>query len=365
MQQAFSRNHNFICYGEIDVQTKRMEGSHDATTANLWIRCNASRNFRHVGEFGNNAARSAGSAPVPRQLLSADQLDYLVAPIALYPDPLISQILVATTYPLEIVEASQWLQRNPNLRDEALTQSALNQDWDPSVQALVVFPGVLRYLTEDISWTTNLGNAFLAQEGDVMDAIQRMRDRAARSGKLATTAEQQVIRVEDSGHPVYEILPANPTVMYVPVYDPYWIWGAPVYYPYARWYYPPHAPYLYFSSAVYIDAYFGSRWYGSAWYGPGYQVWNNWGWRPAWTSHNVVVNNVFIDNHHFNSNRLQNTTERLPGRTMPRTAGALSIRPPHHSTAIGGILAMFRDRSRCKVRAEAFLRKSLRVTPEQ
>jgi hypothetical protein len=245
--------------------------------------------------------------PGPAQLLSADQLDNLVAPIALYPDPLISQILVASTYPLEVVEASQWLQRNPNLRDEALTQAALNQDWDPSVQALVVFPGVLKYLTEDIAWTTDLGNAFLAQEGDVMDAIQRMRDRAARSGKLATTAEQQVIRVEDSGQTVYEILPTNPTVVYVPVYDPYWIWGAPIYYPYARWYYPPHAPYLYFGSAVYIDAYFGTRWYGSPWNGPGYQAWNNWGWRPAWTSRNVVVNNVFINNHHFNSTRTYST----------------------------------------------------------
>jgi uncharacterized protein DUF3300 len=246
--------------------------------------------------------------PVPaQQLLSPDQLDDLVAPIALYPDPLISQILVATTYPLEVVEASQWLQRNPNLRDEALTQAALNQDWDPSVQALVVFPGVLKYLTEDIAWTTNLGNAFLAQEGDVMDAIQRMRDRAARSGKLMTTAEQQVIRVQDSGQPVYEILPTNPTVVYVPVYDPYWIWGAPVYYPYARWYYPPHVPTLYFGSVVYIDAYFGTRWYGSPWNGPGYQAWNNWGWRPAWNNRTVVVNNVFIDNHHFNSNRIQST----------------------------------------------------------
>jgi len=189
-----------------------------------------------------------------------------------------------------------------------LTQAALNQDWDPSVQALVVFPGVLKYLTEDIAWTTNLGNAFLAQEGDVMDAIQRMRDRASRSGKLATTAEQQVIRAVDSGRPVYEILPTNPTVVYVPVYDPYWIWGAPVYYPYARWYYPPHVASLYFGSAVYIDAYFGTRWYGSSWNGPGYQAWNSWGWRPAWNSRNVVVNNVFINNHHFNNTRSYGST---------------------------------------------------------
>jgi hypothetical protein len=155
-----------------------------------------------------------------------------------------------------------------------------------------------------------------------------MRDRAARSGKLATTAEQQVIRVEDSGQPVYEILPTNPTVVYVPVYDPYWIWGTPVYYPYARWYYPPHAPYLYFGSAVYIDAYFGTRWYGSPWNGPGYQAWNSWGWRPAWNSHNVVVNNVFINNQHFNTNRSYGTgtiawsheVEHRRGVVYPATA---------------------------------------------
>src|SRR5882672_9254382 len=175
--------------------------------------------------MSSGGAVQAQQDPVPGQLLSADQLDYLVAPIALYPDPLISQILVAATYPLEIVEASQWLQRNPNVRGTALTQAALNQDWDPSIQALVVFPDVLKYLTEDVSWTTNLGNAFLAQEGDVMDAIQRMRDRAAQSGKLKTTAEQQVIQTYDAGQPVYEIIPTNPTVIYVPVYDPYWIWG--------------------------------------------------------------------------------------------------------------------------------------------
>jgi len=254
----------------------------------------------------SGAMARAQQNPDPGQLLSPDQLDYLVAPIALYPDPLISQILVATTYPLEIVEASQWLQRNPNIRGAALTQAASNQDWDPSVQALVVFPDVMKYLTEDISWTTNLGNAFLAQEGDVMDAIQRMRDKAAQSGKLKSTPEQQVIRVVDAGQPVYEIVPTNPTVIYVPVYDPYWIWGSAVYYPYPRWYYPPHASYLYFNSGIYIDAYFGSGWYGSATYGPGYRVWNSWGWRPAWNTRTVVVNNVFIDNHHFNSNRPRN-----------------------------------------------------------
>jgi len=253
--------------------------------------------------LSSGGAVHAQQIPDPAQLLSPDQLDDMVAPIALYPDPLISQILVAATYPLEIVEASQWLQRNPNVQGASLSQAALDQDWDPSIQALVVFPDVMKFLMEDIAWTTNVGNAFLAQEGDVMDAIQRMRDRAARLGKLQTTPEQQVIRYVDAGQPIYEIVPVNPTVIYVPVYDPYYIWGAAAYYPYPRWYYPPRANHIYFNSGIYIDAYYGSGWYGSAWIGPSYTVWNNWGWRPAWNTRTVVVNNVFIDNHHFNSGR--------------------------------------------------------------
>jgi hypothetical protein len=248
-------------------------------------------------------AANAQQDPAPEQLLSPEQLDDLVAPIALYPDPLISQVLVASTYPLEIVEASQWLQRNPNVSGTALTQAAVKQDWDPSIQALVVFPDVLKYLMEDIAWTTNLGNAFLVQEGDVMDAIQRMRDRAARLGKLQTTPEQQVIRVVEAGQPVYEIIPTNPTVIYVPVYDPYYIWGSALYYPYPRWYYPAYANHVYFSRGIYIDAYYGSGWYGSISYGPTYRVWNSWGWRPAWNNRTVVVNNVFIDNHYYNASR--------------------------------------------------------------
>jgi len=120
-------------------------------------------------------------APVllpPNQLLTPDQLNDLVAPIALYPDPLLSQILIASTYPLELVQAHQWLQRTRNLKGPALTQAAQEQNWDPSVQALVVFPDVVKRLNDDITWTTNLGNAFLAQQQDVMDAAQRAPTRA-------------------------------------------------------------------------------------------------------------------------------------------------------------------------------------------
>src|SRR5206468_9400948 len=130
------------------------------------------------------AQQPAPTEQTPEQLLSAEQLNPLVAPIALYPDALLSQVLVASTYPLEIVAAAQWLDRNPALSGPALQEAARQQNWDPSIQALVAFPDVLRRLSENIQWTTDLGNAFLQQQAGVMDAVQRMRTQAINSGKL-------------------------------------------------------------------------------------------------------------------------------------------------------------------------------------
>ena len=132
--------------------------------------------------------RKDSSRPRPEEepkLKSADQLDSLVAPIALYPDPLLGQILAASTYPLEIVQAQRWLKENSKLTGENLTKAAAKQPWDASVQALVAFPQALKLLDENIQWTTDLGNAFLDQQSDVMDAIQRMRKKAKDGGKLA------------------------------------------------------------------------------------------------------------------------------------------------------------------------------------
>src|SRR5208282_5782225 len=134
----------------------------------------------------------------------------LVAPIALYPDVLVSQILVASTYPLELVQAMQWSQRNPGLAGAAVTQAAQQQNWDPSIQALVVFPDLVKRLNQDITWTTNLGNAFLSQQGDVMDAVQRMRLKAQQAGKLSSTPQQTVTTTNDSGQPIIDIEPASP-----------------------------------------------------------------------------------------------------------------------------------------------------------
>jgi hypothetical protein len=225
-----------------------------------------------------------------------------VAPIALYPDPLISQILVAATYPLEVVQAQQWLLRNPGLVGQALTQAAQQQNWDASVQALVVFASVLKRLSEDVTWTTNLGNAFLAQQGDVMDAIQRMRRRAHEAGKLRTTEQMRVVETVDAGVPVIELAPVNPAVIYVPEYNPAWIWGPPLWYPYPRWWWPPSPAFgagvfFGFGGGTSVATFFG----GGGWVG-----WGGWGWHPGWVNHTVVVNNVFIHRNNFNTVNVTN-----------------------------------------------------------
>jgi Protein of unknown function (DUF3300) len=235
----------------------------------------------------------APPAPPPGQSLAPDQLDGLVAPIALYPDPLLSQILVASTYPLELVQAWQWLQRNPGLTGPSLTQAAQQQNWDPSIQALVVFPDLVKRLNQDITWTTDLGNAFLAQQPDVMDAVQRMRFKAQQAGKLNSTSQQRVTSVNGSSPPIIDIQPADPNMMYLPYYNPVSIWGPPLYYPYASWYYPPFYGGAYFGFGIGIPMgfYFGGGWGG----------WGGWGWSPGWGNHSVFVNNSFIHRNGFNA----------------------------------------------------------------
>src|SRR4029077_10093175 len=118
--------------------------------------------------------------------LPNEKLDSLVAPVALYPDPLLAQALAASTYPLEVIQLQQWLANNQFLKDQALADAVEIQPWDPSVQAMAAFPDVVKLLSDNIAWMTDLGNAFLAQQADVMDAVQRMRARAQRNGNLNT-----------------------------------------------------------------------------------------------------------------------------------------------------------------------------------
>lgn len=235
---------------------------------------------------------------VPTQEATAkipnDQLDALVAPIALYPDPLLAQILAASTYPLEIIELEQWLKRNPNLKDQALADAMAKQSWDPSIQAMAVFPDVVTRLSANVAWTTNLGNAFLAQQQDVMDAIQRMRAKAQSKGALETTAQQRVeTQPVEGGQEAIVIEPANDQYMYVPSYDPAIVYGPPIW-PYPAWYYPGYVPGagLAFGTGIIL---------GAAWA-------NNWG-NCNWGHGDITINNK----NNFNKNNINNINRGQQG----------------------------------------------------
>ena len=176
---------------------------------------------------------TAQAAKIP-----AEQLDSLVAPIALYPDPLLAQILAASTYPLEVVQLQQWLAKNKDLKDKQLADAVAKQSWDPSIQALAALPDVVKLLGDNIQWTTDLGNASLSQQSDVMDAVQRMRKKAQEKGNLRSTEQQTVETKVIEQKSVIVIEQANPQVVYVPSYDPVVVYG-PAYYPYPPIYYPP------------------------------------------------------------------------------------------------------------------------------
>src|SRR5216117_3566341 len=191
----------------------------------------------------------AGQVPTPAADEEAaripnDQLDSLVAPIALYPDPLLSQTLVASTYPLEIVQLQQWLEKNKGLKDKALADAVKKQEWDPSIQSLAAIPEVAKKLNDNIKWTTDLGNAFLAQQSDVMDAVQRMRKKAQDAGSLKSNEQQKVeTKVVPSGKQVITVEPAQPDIGYVPSYDTQVVYGPPPpAYPYYPYTYPGYMP---------------------------------------------------------------------------------------------------------------------------
>jgi hypothetical protein len=231
-------------------------------------------------------APSAQAGP-PAQALSPDQLADLVAPIALYPDSLLSQVLVAATYPLEVVEAGQWVQQNRNLRGAQRVEVARQQNWDASIQALVVFPDVITRLNSDIRWTTDLGNAFLAQQADVMNAVQRLRAQASQAGRLKSNSQLSVTTQTQGGQTAIDIQPADPQVVYVPLYNPAYMWGPPVYGYYPPLYYPDIGFGFGFGPGIYIGSFFGGL------------GWGGWGWGPNWFGNSIYVNNSFFHRYGF------------------------------------------------------------------
>ena len=166
------------------------------------------------------SSSQAASSTQPAAKIPSDQLDSLVAPIALYPDPLLAQTLAASTYPLELMQLQQWLSKNKNLKDKALADAVAKQPWDASVQAMAALPDVVKRLCDDIQWTTDLGNAFLAQQSEVMDAVQRMRKKAQDTGNLKSNEQQKVeTKVVESKQTII-VQQASPEVVYVPSYNP-------------------------------------------------------------------------------------------------------------------------------------------------
>jgi hypothetical protein len=224
--------------------------------------------------------------------LTAAQLQSLVAPIALYPDPLLTQVLVASTYPLDAMEAEQWLAENSSLTGDALSQAAMKQPWDPSVQALTAFPTVLKQLASNVSWTTNLGNAFLAQKDDLMAAVQTLRQQAQAAGKLQSNSQQTVTTQTTDAKQYIVIQPATTQVVYVPTYNPAVVWGPPVI-PYPPVWYPPPAYGAGFAVGFAAGVSFGG------WFGGG------WGWGCGWGGHTTIIvnnNNTYIHNHNTTNN---------------------------------------------------------------
>src|SRR6478672_388565 len=225
----------------------------------------------------------------PAQKMPPEQLDSLVAPIALFPDPLLATSLAASTYPLEIIQLQQWMERNKNLKDKALADAVAKQPWDPSVQSLAVTPDVVQRLAGNIQWTTDLGNAFLAQQSDVMEAVQRMRAKAQGTGNLKTSAQQTVETTTEGGKQVIVVEPAQNDVVYVPSYDSTVVYGPP----------PPAYPYYPYTYPGYYPG-MGLAW-GAAGFALGAWAGGAWG-NCNWGNGDININN----NNNFNRNNINN-----------------------------------------------------------
>lgn len=230
-------------------------------------------------------ADAESGPPIP-----AAQLDDLVAPVALYPDPLVAEVLAAATYPMELVEAEQWVRDHPHWKPSKLMNKAKHQKWDPSVQGLVAFPAVLSLLSQDIQWTTQLGNAFLGQQADVMQAVQRMRAQAEAKGMLHSTPQQTVTTNSEGGQNEIVIEPASPDVWYVPNYNPAYVWGPPVWGAYPGLPYPGIDMGWSWYPGIDVGMYFGG------WGGWG---WGGWGWTPNWYGGGLYVDNSFFHRYGF------------------------------------------------------------------
>jgi hypothetical protein len=233
-----------------------------------------------------NDAPFASSAPAPRALAFKEaELDQMLAPVALYPDALLSQMLMAATYPLEVVQAARWTRQHPGLSGTALRDAVAAEPWDASVKSLCAFPQVLQRMSRDLVWTQKLGDAFLDQQQQVMQTVQNLRTKAEAAGKLQSNERQQVV-VEDGD---ITIMPADPQIVYVPVYDPSVVYGG--------WWWPTYPPYypVYWRprDANFVDGFFWGTGIGA-----GLALWGGFDWR----RHDVNINAARYN--YFNRTRI-------------------------------------------------------------
>jgi hypothetical protein len=255
------------------------------------------------------------------QPLSAEQLDQLVAPIALYPDDLLGQILTASTYPLEAVMAARWSAANPNVKGPQLEAAMQQQTWDPSVKALAAVPQVLAMMSDKLDWTQMLGDAYLAQPDDVAAAIQRLRLKAQAAGNLQATSQQRVRRVpaprpiviDGRPEPEYIVIePVDPGILYVPIYDPYVVYGP--------WAYPAYRPFYWYPPG-YVAA--GIIGFGAP-FAVGAALWAHYNWQSRHVDINVVNYNK------FNHTNLANTPASQLWQHNPQHRGNI----PYNNAAL-------------------------------
>jgi len=246
----------------------------------LLLCCSLVRFTAQAESFGPTG-QSNEQPPTPPVQHSPQELQQLVAPIALYPDALVAQILAASTYPTEIVEADRWMQGHSKLKGEELAKEVDKQPWDPSVKALTQFPSVLENMDKNLSWTSSLGDAYANQQKDVTDAVQAMRQQAHKAGHLNTNEQE---KVATQGNTIV-IEPANPEVVYVPAYDPWLVYGEPIV-AYPGWY--PEPGIFLAGAGIGFGIGFGVGFFGG--YGWG---WHHWGC--DWHGHRVIYNhNTYI-----------------------------------------------------------------------
>jgi hypothetical protein len=259
------------------------------------------------------------SAP-PQQLLAAGQLDALVAPIALYPDALLSEILMAATYPLEVVAADRWVNANKSLQGDALKAALDKQNWDDSIKSLAATPDVLDMMNNKLDWTQQLGDAVLAQQPDVMDAIQRLRVKAQANNKLTSTSQQTVSTQQQGGRQYIYIAPTDPDEIYVPYYDPSVVYGPWPYPDYPAYYWPPPA---YIGVGILATGLaFGTGYALGRWASGG----NRWGGGFNWGGNNINANRSLNVNNFSGNNWAHNPAHR----------GNVGYRNPSVAAKFGG-----------------------------